>query len=190
MEQLKKLFEKYKTDKKLMNLLIMFVFGVILLIAGGTLMDNPSPKTTKTDQANTQKVQKDGDLNIRLESILSQIKGAGQVSVMVHLIGGKEIVTASDLKKGETVTEEKDSGGGLRKVTQTDTEQKVVMTGSQAAPVVVKELEPMVQGVIVLSDGASDPAVKEALHEAAKTVLGIPAYKVQVFEKKRTAAQQ
>ena len=48
--------------------------------------------------------------------------------------------------------------------------------GSGEEPLVEKQIEPQVRGVMILCEGAENPVVREQrVTEAVKTVLGIPA---------------
>ena len=50
------------------------------------------------------------------------------------------------------------------------------------SPVVVKEKQPEIQGVLVVAQGANNSMVKQAITESAQTLLGIPAHRVTVYQ--------
>lgn len=171
-------------NKKIQNCLMVLALGIILLIAGDALFANDeeakSPQKTMTAVEAYGKAD-ETEVEARLGAVLSKIKGAGEVAVMVQFSGGSESVLGTDTKVKENITEETDASGGSRKVTETEREEDTVLAGN--APVTIKEYAPRVQGVIVVAEGGGDERVREALKEAAATVLGISGYKVQVFEK-------
>ena len=123
------------------------------------------------------------DQEYRLKQILSSIKGAGKVDVMISYKTGKELIPAMNTIETNIETEEKDSNGGIRKVSQTDiNSQPVSMTtpeGSQ--PLITTEVHPEVLGVIVIAEGAEDIHVRMELQKAVQTVLGVSANKVEIF---------
>ncbi|NMA95971.1 MAG: hypothetical protein GX974_08015 [Clostridiales bacterium] len=119
----------------------------------------------------------------RLAKILSGIKGAGKVDVMITYHSGKELVTAKNTVETNVITEEEDSGGGTRAVTQSDlNSQAVIMSGSDGTkPLIIKEVEPEIKGVIVIAQGAYDINVKLELLRAVQIALGVNPNQVEVF---------
>ncbi|MFO7154640.1 MAG: stage III sporulation protein AG, partial [Caldicoprobacter oshimai] len=51
-----------------------------------------------------------------------------------------------------------------------------------AKPLVIKEMEPEIKGVIVIAEGAKDIRVKLDLIRAVQTALGVSPQQVEVFE--------
>jgi len=201
MEWFKNLIEQYykKGGQSLVNLSIILIIGVIIMIAGSNLLGIGSGKETKSTPAKTEDIQpvnkKQSDYNEyadelenRLEEILSSIQGVGKVSVMITFDSGTEIVPAEDYKNNETITEEEDTQGGKRKLTQTEKDKKVLVLSEQGGkqePLIIKKLYPKVKGVVVVAEGASDVSVKADIFNSVKTVLGVPPHKVQVFQLKK-----
>ncbi len=104
----------------------------------------------------------------RLEKILSDIKGAGDVSVMIsyYSSGEKDIAYEESSRRGSDTE---------------DIDKKAVL--SDGEPMVVKEICPKAKGVIVTAEGAADPNVARLLKEAAAAVLDVPVHKVCIYEK-------
>ncbi|HHT65835.1 MAG TPA: hypothetical protein GX017_07070 [Clostridiales bacterium] len=132
---------------------------------------------TGSDDKDTQ------DQEYRLKKILSSMKGAGRVEVMISYKTGKELIPAMNTVESNTETEEKDSNGGIRKVRQVDTNsQPVSMTTSEGSqPLITREIQPEVLGVVVIAEGAEDIRVRMELQQAVQTVLGVHANQVDVF---------
>jgi len=197
MEWLKNILEQIrgKNGQYLTNAVVVLIIGIIIMIAGSALFDNRGAKRTVPVQPQSEEVQSviknknnsaeyGNKLEEKLESILSKIEGVGDVSVMITFDSGSEVVLAEDKKDNETVTEEEDTQGGKRKITQLEKEHKILVLSEQGGkqqPMVLKELNPTVKGVIVAAEGAGNIHVKADILDAVKTVLGIPAHKVQVF---------
>jgi stage III sporulation protein AG len=126
------------------------------------------------------------DLEDHLSNILSKIQGAGKVSVMITLKSGKEIIPAKDESISDRVTNEKDTEGGIRTINEKTTSDKVVFAevqGGSSEPLILKEINPEIKGVIVVAGGAKDARVKLKISQAVQTVLDIPAYRVTVYER-------
>ena len=119
----------------------------------------------------------------RLKQILSSIKGAGRVDVMITYKTGKELIPAMNTVESVIETEEKDSSGGIRKVSQTDINSQPVSmnTSDGTQPLITREIHPEVLGVIVIAEGAEDIHVRMELQKAVQTVLGVSANQVEIF---------
>jgi len=118
-----------------------------------------------------------------LERILSQIRGAGKVSVAVSLETGATYVYGYDETQTSQTTQEHDASGGSRVVTETNSTRSAVVvsqSGSSQAVVVRVDLPP-VKGVVVVATGAGDSRVKALLSAAVQTLYGVPAYRVIVL---------
>lgn len=124
-----------------------------------------------------------------LAEVLSQVRGAGRVGVKISFSTGRAYDYAENATREESSTSERDPGGVSRETTQVRTSGEVVTTqertGGLAMAVVRSVIEPRVQGVLVVSDGAGDPTVKEALTDAVTTLLDIPPHKVAVLPRER-----
>ncbi len=173
------------------NLLFILGIGVILLIFGNSLFENfagtkkspmthiPSVESPKPMESYESLMEK------RLEEILSRIEGVGKINVMVTLSYGKEIVIAEDLSSTQSLTKENDAQGGTREIDNKNSEEKTVMYTTQQGttePVILKEKQPIIEGIIIIAEGGNQPIIQNHLSRAAQTLLSIPAHKVQVFQ--------
>ena len=166
------MLEKLHAFKKYWIYFVLII-GLFTLIASGSCSDGSS----KTKQIEIQ----DGDyietLERRLTEMLSQIEGVGEVSVMVTLQSSNEIIVANEEKTNQQATKDDD-----RTTEQTQKENKVTIVNNQ--PLVLTELTPKVEGVVVVADGAGDPEVKMRIIQAATALLNVQSHKVAVFTKK------
>lgn len=175
------------TNKKYINkLLIILIVGIMLLITASLFKDNKKEETTKKD--NIEKEIKESDmedyayvLERKLEKILSQIKGAGNVDVMITLDETTEKIPAVNKTENQEKTSEEDSQGGVREINREDSTLQVVTKGNEGSILVLKEIKPKIKGVIIVAEGAYDIEVKEQLYEAVKTVLDVSGNKVEVY---------
>ena len=115
----------------------------------------------------------------RLANILSSIKGAGAVEVMITYEGEAEKVPAYDNDSTTSSTVDAQN----RSTTNQSISTKPV-SGSEAL-VVITEKRPKVLGVVIVAEGAKDLTVQMELSRAAQTALGVEASKVEVFEMKQ-----
>lgn len=193
LENLQKLSQSKKT---IPNLIIIFCIGLALLLISDFYNDIKlkEPAEEKQSSAINETGSIGGDLDTayvknlenQLSTILGKIENAGKVSVMITLKGGTEIIPAKDESTADRVTNEKDENGGTRTINEKTVSDKVVFVatqGGQTKPLIIKETNPEVRGVIVVAEGARDAKVKLRISEAVQTVLDIPAYRVTVYEK-------
>ena len=106
------------------------------------------------------------ELESRLADIISHISGAGKTGVMITLEGGREYIYAQN----NTFDEEKnaDDTQNSRK-----NEYFTIKSNSNESPVLIRESEPKVRGVIVVCSGADDPVTREKIIEAVTSVFNI-----------------
>ena len=57
-----------------------------------------------------------------------------------------------------------------------------VATEGGQSPIILVEREPEIRGVIVVAEGAADPAVRLSLQRAVQAVTGVPLSCIEVFE--------
>ena len=121
----------------------------------------------------------------KLNKILSNIEGAGQVSVMVSYKTGIETIPLTDTKDNKTVTEDNTSGAVRR--TQQDLVEKNIIFNQEnngsKEPYISKTIMPQIEGVIVACEGGGEKIVREDMVRAVMAVTGIEPEKIQVFSK-------
>lgn len=190
-DKLKELISNNGYKHIIYNFLAIVIICTIALIAWDTFFPSQRENITKVNVEKegvsknvTSKNEYQDTAEGQLKNILGQIKGVGEVEVMITYETSTEIVPASNLTKSNQLMEEKDAQGGTRTTTQEDSSQNVVITNDNNELVVIKEIEPQIRGVVVVAQGAGDIKVKTELIEAVRTIFQIPAYKVMVYEKK------
>ncbi|MGB7604287.1 MAG: stage III sporulation protein AG [Lutisporaceae bacterium] len=194
-EQLQKFnIQKLNLNSKLVtNLIIILAVGIGFILVSDFYNDLSGGNTEKpsSDTIGVEENQNIGEVEFveemenQLALILSQIQGAGKVSIMITLKTSTEIITAKDETISDKTTNEKDNEGGTRTINEQNTSDKVVFMNEQGGtskPLVLKEINPEIKGVIIVAEGAKDARVKLKLTEAVQTVLDVPAYRISVFE--------
>ncbi len=193
-ENLQKLNLSKKTTA---NLIIVFCLGLALILIADFYSDMRADRIAEEGINNEDTQIEAGtadnaapnyvrNLENDLSSILSKIHGAGRVSVMITLNGGSEIIPAKDESISDKVTNEKDTSGGTRVINEKTTDDQVVFAAAQGGnskPLIIKEINPEIKGVIVVAEGAKDSKIKLKISRAVQTVLDIPAHRVTVYER-------
>ena len=183
-----------KLDKRtIINIAGALILGVELLVMSSSIFKPGNGKQAPASEntASAAPLERDSGyeagLEKRMEAALSQIDGAGRVMVMLTLSYGREIVVAEDKTANQSVTKETGDQGSERS-TQTSSveEKKIIITGGNgvSAPLVLREVQPKIEGVIIIAEGGDNIYVKQALTSAAVAVLGVETAKVQVYKMK------
>lgn len=187
--KIRKVFEHLKHGKvKKDQLLIVFLVGILLLvisIPAGT--KKTLANSSKSSVGTTKQSEYTAYMEERLERILSQIDGAGQVQVMITWKSDGEKVVEKDRKSNEENVSEQDSQGGSRTTSSHDTQETTVYnSGSSTSgvqePYVSKELSPQAQGVIVIAPGGDDAVVVKNITEAVQALFEIDTHKIRIMK--------
>ena len=184
---------KLKKPKK-EQLVVLLLFGVLLVVIalptttetmGADKKDADISGTQGAAGTDTATLTYEEQLEKRLSAILSQVAGAGRVEVMVTLESRGERIVEKDTPESRKSVEETDSSGGSRTTDEQDWGEETVYyeDGSGGkSPYVVKELEPNIEGVLVLAEGGDSAVVKQELLEAVQALFPIEAHKVKIMK--------
>ena len=115
------------------------------------------------------------ELENKLEKVLSQIKGAGQVRVMLSVDGSPELVYATD-------SDTKVSNTSNGSTTTSSSSPIIVQTNGSSGPLILTENLPIVKGVIVVSSGADNIGIKLDILQAVSTLLDLSTEKISVLK--------
>lgn len=166
--------------------------GIGLLVLGGVVDHqsiNTNPKISNEVIKNPAPVNRSYEEVVegKLTNILSQVKGAGAVIVNITWENSSTQEHAKNITTESKTIQEKDTAGGVRSTTETK-ESTQILVGKENGidrPVLVREIKPMIKGVLVIADGAYDSNVKASLTKAVESGLGIPSYKITVLAQKK-----
>lgn len=140
---------------------------VVLVGLGLMLLPKETASSAPEVQAQTAPVQ---SLEEKLEHILSQIEGAGQVRVLLTEDAGRENVYQTDSQS------DADESGTRR----TDDTVLVEDSSRNEMGLIRQTLEPEYRGAVILCQGASQPSVRLAIVEAVRCVTGLGADRISV----------
>ena len=173
-------FKKYTSGSGTNYIVLVGLLGIMLLTIGEINWD-------KTETSKTDVYYEDykTDIENQLEKILSSVKGAGGVDVMVTLEAGQEIVYVQQEK---TVKDQSNITGDKsdQQTIKDSYENEIVMIeeNNQKQALVEKVLEPVVQGVVVVCGGADDISVVSDITNAVCIALNITSNRVCVIKMK------
>lgn len=203
-KKVKESFNKDVNQKKKIENLVFFLILLIIVVIAINLIWNPkdnknsntvinSEKKFVSQNSNTVVLAEDTVTNTQnqeyilkkdLEKILSNIEGAGNVQVMITYTESSEIKAMFNENVKESTTEETDSTGGIRTISQTDSSKEVVYTedNGKKLPITEKVIMPKIEGAIILAEGANDASIKNNIILAVEAVTGLSTHKIQVFK--------
>ncbi len=180
------------------RLIMLAMAGVliILLSVPGIFSSVNSKKEIPKDNE-SKVVQKDSnttsydsntyisEMENKLEKILGKVSGIGNVEVMITLKASSEQVPLKDKPSTQESVNEVDGEGGSRtnnNMTREDSTVLVTNEDGNSQPYIIQELEPEVEGVLVIAEGGDNAKIKLDVIEAAQVLFGIPAHKVKVMK--------
>lgn len=147
-------------------------YVLLILLIGVCLMLIPDLSAKhESAEPSVQKQEAQPSLTQQLEQILSQIKGAGQVSVMLTVAEGERIryqtddtYTGTDLQRQDTV---------------------LITDQDRAQSGLVQRIDPPTyRGAVIVCQGADSPAVRLAILEAVAKVTGLDSSRISILKMK------
>ena len=186
--------------KKIENLVFLIVLVIITVVIINIIWNGD--KTTNKEQSNNDTSKQlattnnqtinqnqtqgtsETDLETRLEEILSQIQGVGEVKVLLNYSESSEVVAMYNETSRTSNTEETDTEGGTRTIQETDTQKDIIYQEEegQKTPITQKIVQPKIEGAIITAKGANQANVKTNIIQAVEAVTGLATHKIQVFE--------
>lgn len=166
------LAERLQKNKKLEIAVyaMLALLAVIIFFSSRNVHKDSGGESAAGSETASQGFPDEASVETRLKSILSKIDGVGAIDVMVTYDTTSELVPAMDTD----ISTSADSSS-QRSYPAT------VSGAGEENPVVLKQVQPKIRGVIVVAQGAENIAVKVKLIAAVSTVLGISQECVDVF---------
>lgn len=174
MPSFKNFFARVKKVKHIEVYAAVVVISVMVLIFFSSLGGGGKPKSGNTNLTNME-VNYVREMEEKLVSVLSQVKGAGRVNAMVTAVGSATLEIAYNIDE-KSVTQ---NGSGETSTTTTTVTKTPVMVGGQ--PFVLMEIKPKLKGVIIVATGAYDPAVRLNLLRAVQALVADPTVNIEVL---------
>ena len=126
-------------------------------------------------------------LEERLLGLIASIDGVGRAEIMVTLESGVEYVFAQEEKRNTDTTREEGDGEQVmgRVYQKENVEQRYILVDGEAGKkeaLIKTELQPRIQGVVIVCEGADQIRVEHNLISVVTTALGLPSSRVCVVK--------
>ena len=160
---------------KYVLLVLLIGVGLLLWPSSSEKESEPAPQA-ETGQSQDQS-QELLEMQQRLEQVLSQIDGAGEVRVMLTLKTGTEYLYQTDQTDDHSAGETEQNSQSTETVLASD-------GSSQQKPLIRQTICPTYQGALVVSQGADSAEVKLHLVNAVASLTGLPTDQITVVKMK------
>ena len=190
--------KKESNKKKIENMVVLVILLVITLIIINFILNDDKNKESNSEVTNNtynrevnSNMINNTDSNYNslengIAEILSTIKGVGEVKVFLNYSESSKTVAMYDETITTSSTEENDSSGGKRNITETENKKNVIYSEEDGnkTPITEKIIMPAITGAIVTAQGANNANIKTNIINAVGAVTGLTIDKIQVFEMK------
>jgi len=149
--------------RKMLGLVVLLMAGIMLMVCTGEEKEIPVPEPPPSES---------DDLQTELEMLLSEVKGAGNVSVLLRYDGSDSSVYAYD----NTASDRTAADGAVT------ADHTAELSAAGDGGVLIRTESPLVMGILVVAEGAGDPLVRERLYQAVKSLLGMKADQIAIIE--------
>lgn len=166
----KTLLQKLKTDKRALLLLGLSAAALVLVFFWGT------EKGPKEPQAHSLSPPQEQSDEARLCALVSSIRGAGKTRVMITYSEGAQTVFAAESERETSA----DSDGGTR--TKEKSDPVILKNETGQTGLAERVIEPKVQGVAVVCEGASNSFVRAQIIAAVAALFAISTNHISVAE--------
>ena len=170
------------------KLIVIFLCGVFLLVlslpSGSTKKKVVVQEKDDTKEIAGQLTQEEyvKSLEKRLKAMLLKIEGIQGAEVMITLKSSAEKVTLKDTPYSQETTTQK-NGESENTANRITGEEATVLVETEEGkePYVIKEKEPVVEGVLILIEGMRAD-LKNEISEAVEALFGVPSHKIKVMK--------
>ena len=174
------------------KLVLIIAAGVVLIICsipsgGKENKDNTTSNIKTNTQQNVTDMTYELQLESKLEEILTNIEGVGNVRVMITLKSTSEKVIKEDSQFSRSDTNEEDGQGGNRQISNITSQDDSIFTTDEAGnnvPYVIKEITPQIEGVAVIAQGGDNAGVAASITNTIEALFGVSTYKISVSKMK------
>ena len=193
--------EKKKISLKtigLPRLIMLFLAGILIILLSfpsvfGMFQSTPDQSKdnnlVKTENdTNTTSYSENTyitELENKLKDVLSKVSGVGKVEVVITLKSSKKQIPLKDSSSTQESLSEIDGEGGSRTNSNVQKEEDTVLVTNEAGnsvPYIVQEIEPEIEGVLVIAEGGDNLMIQMDIMEATQVLFDVPAHKVKVMK--------
>ena len=168
------MIEREKLQHLIENIGIPKLCLILLLGISLIIVSIPSGKTKKNTQS-TETTAKEDSTDLYVKKQERRLEGVGKVKVMITVNSSKEAVVNKDSPYEQSSSEKE-------KTVKEDEQTVLVEEDGKKVPYVIKEVEPVVEGVVVVAQGGGNDIIKNQIVEAVSVLFHISSYKVKVLK--------
>lgn len=156
----------FRPENRIKLFVALGVIGVLLILLSEVA---PHDESIKKDNSEIQYDKYISSLEEKTTSIISSIDGVGECRVMLTLSSTDESVYAKN-------TEEKMANSSYSK-----NNEYVLYDGTQGdEPILIKQVFPTVQGVVVVCTGGDNVVVRERIINSVSSLFDVPSSRISV----------
>ncbi|MBQ3165465.1 MAG: hypothetical protein IJC02_13215 [Lachnospiraceae bacterium] len=196
-EALKGYIQDLKSGEKKFSkdgMLIVFFSGLLIYVILLPTNNNSSYEIGKQEEKKLENSVKDHNvvqemdyqnkLEEELEDFLSQVKGIGEVEVLIYLNTTQEYVVEKDIPSHQVISQD-GNGKSSEENKEEDTVYTVNESGEQV-PFISQTRHPEIEGVVIAADGAGQENIRIQIIKTIMALYGVDANKIDVLERKKT----
>lgn len=182
------------------NMIVFALLGILLLVVAIPIDTDSSKEKVKDKEEDNNKEdlsaydsQVDENLEYclqleqRIEELLSNIDGVGEVQAMVTLVTSKELIVEKDEPVTRNTITESDGDGGTRSTNESSYDYETIYEmddNGNKIPYVIKQIEPEIQGITVVAQGGGNAMVQKNISDVLEALFHLDAHKIKVVKMK------
>lgn len=182
---------KISKEKK-EKMIILFLLGIFFLLVATPISSFSKKEETSFLHEEEKKMTREENRNVKndeyiemlenkLEQTIGGIEGAGKVLVMITLKDNGEKILDKNQSYESSSEEVKEEGSeSNHSETKSEPETVLVEQDGNTAPIVIQELYPDIEGVVVVCEGGEDSDLSLRIKEAVQALFSVDAHKIVV----------
>lgn len=187
---------KWGIDKEKLNLktigmdklIIIVVCGIVLLICSFDSCGDEEKNTANNEITYEYDMKEyEKQMEARLEKLLENMEGVGEVQVMVTVKTTTEKVVLTEYPYSKSISSESDSEGGQKNSEEEEKDSNTVYVTNKngdTVPYVINEIMPEIEGVAIIAEGGDSLAVKEKIIAVVKSLFDVESNKISIGKMK------
>ena len=191
--------KKEKEEKKKFSFKNLTMDKIVLIIAAGAVLllfsfptekkeeDVSPPAISSESGKDVEDRSYEEKLEERLRGILESMDGVGKAEVMITIKASEEKVLDKNIDYQKNQITQEDAQGGTRITDEESRQEDTVISGNGSdneGPYVIQEKKPVVEGIVVLADGADSPQIVSEINEALEALFDVSPHKIKVLKRK------
>lgn len=180
---------KLTKKQKLMLLICGGIIVLLLFMPLDQKMFQTSDQKTQTQSKSTSTTSEVSSVEAfektqekRLKAVIEKMEGVGNVYVMITASTSTERVIEKEVATSSEQVSESDASGGTRNSLSQNTSENAVYEQNGQTPYVIKEIQPVIEGVVVAAEGADTPQVVKEITETVAALFDVPVHKIKVVK--------